>query len=209
MEITTTMVRNAVRALGEGGNDVTYRQIYEALGLTAESEQAIVRSRLSGMKKHGEVHKVRPGVFTYNEERRPREGKMHPILWRYVRTSKPGWTISDCSMMTRVSYTHALRYVSWLEEEGFVSRVGKNVKQAIIYAATGKALSTPETPFPPIRRERNDPFHTERVAAATIIRLMLCANPYAKKTAREITDACHILLKRFQNQQHEMEEQPC
>lgn len=45
MKISTDMVRKAIRALGDGGREVSYRQVYEALGLSSEAEQAVVRSR--------------------------------------------------------------------------------------------------------------------------------------------------------------------
>lgn len=197
MAVTIDMVRKAVRALGDGGREVSYRQIYEALGLDHEAEQAVVRSRISGMKRHGEVRAARPGVVVYDEQHRPREGRMHVVIWRFVRTAKPGWSISECALMTRVSYTHILRYVTWLEGEGFVERAGRDSKRATLFRATGKAQATPETPYPPVRE--TDPFQKERTAAATITRLMLCADPYAPRTARAITDAANVLLARFSN----------
>ena len=36
------------------------------------------------------------------------------------------------------------------------------------------------------------------MAAATITRLMLCADPYAVKTGRDICEACRVLLARFE-----------
>ena len=197
MEVTIEMVRLAVRALGDGGKKVSYQQVYEALGLEGEAQQGIVRARISSMRKHGEVEFLERGIFTYNEAHRPRNSKMLATVWRFVRASKPGWTIADATMLTRVSYTHTLRYVNWLEGEGYVRKQGKDAKQANTYAATSKAQASPETPYPPARKINKDPFQKERAAAATIVRLMLCADPYAKKTAREITLACQVLLDRF------------
>jgi len=194
-KVTVELVRKAAQALGEGGQEISYRQIYEALGLTSDSQQAVVRTRISDMSKHGEIKRTRAGCFTYNFKHRPREGKSYAALWRFVRAAKPGWDIAECAMMTRVSYTQALRYVQWLEGEGYVERVGRNEKRAIRYRATPKAQATPETPYPPIRA--TDPFQKERTAAATITRLMLCADPYAPRTASTIVEACHVLLARF------------
>lgn len=202
MEVTIDMVRKAVRALGDGGREVSYRQVYEALGLENEAEQAVVRSRISSMKRHGEVRAARPGVVTYDEQHRPREGRMHSVIWRFVRTAKAGWSISECALMTRVSYTHILRYVTWLEGAGFVERAGRDSRRATLFRATGKAQATPETPYPPVRAA--DPFQKERTAAATITRLMLCADPYAPRTARTITEAANVLLARFSKITHEL-----
>ena len=195
MTVTIDMVRKAVQALGDGGREVSYRQIYDALGLDNEAAQAVVRSRVSSMKRHGEVRSARPGVITYDDRHRPREGRMHPVIWRLVRASKPGWSISECALMTRVSYTHVLRYVAWLEGEGLVERVGRDAKRATLYRGTGKAQGTPETPYLPVRN--TDPFQKERTAAATITRLLLCADPYSPKTARTIAEAATVLLARF------------
>lgn len=127
--------------------------------------------------------------------RRPREARTLEAVWRFVRKAKPGWTLSECAMMTRVSYTQALRYCTWLADEGFIIRVGKDERNAATWRATAKADRTPETPYPPTREA--DPYARERAAAATIVRLMLCADPDSKKTARGIVEACEVLLERF------------
>ena len=62
--VTLEMVRRAVQALGEGGQEMSYRQIYEALGLTSEAQQAVVRTRISCMAKHGEIKRTKAGCFT-------------------------------------------------------------------------------------------------------------------------------------------------
>ena len=64
-------------------------------------------------------------------------------------------------------------------KRGYVERAGRNEKRAILYRATTKAAASPETPYPPIRE--SDPFQKERTAAATITRLMLCADPTPPK----------------------------
>ena len=175
MEVTKDMVRKAMQALAHGGHEISYQQVYDALGLTNDSQKATVRTRISDMRRHGEATHVRPGVFTYNTKHRRAEGRNYVVMWRYVRASKPGWTLKDCCMLTRVSYTHVMRYIGWLESEGFVERVGRDANRAYLYRATGKADASPETPYPPVRE--TDPFQRERVAAATITRLMLCADP--------------------------------
>ena len=194
-EVSKEAVRAALQALGEGGKEISYRLVYEALGLENDADQAIVRSRISDMTRHGEVKRTRTGCFIYDFKHRPREAKSYEALWRFARKAKPGWSISECSMMTRVSYTQALRYCNWLEEEGFIARAGKDGRNAVTWRATVKSDKTPETPYPPLREK--DPFARERAAAATIARLLLCADPYAKKTAQSITDACKVLLARF------------
>ena len=105
--------------------------------------------------------------------------------------------------MVRADYTRELRYAAWLEEQGYIQRIGRNGKNAVTYRGTSKADMTPETPYPPYKE--TDPFQKERAAAATIARLLLCADPYAKKTAQSITEACKVLLARFDKNRTENE----
>lgn len=195
--VTIGMIRAAVQSFGDGGQEVSNAQLYEALGLESEPEKVRMRSRIAGMIKHGEVSRVRDGVYVYNSKHRPREAKNLEAIWRFVRKAKPGWSVNECALMTRVSYTHVLRYCAWLEDQEFVARVGKNDRNAVTYRGTRKADQSPETPYPPHRA--TDPFSKERVAAATIARLLLCADPYAVRTGREIVEACGVLLGRFGN----------
>lgn len=208
-EVSKEAVRSALQALGEGGKEISYRLVYEALGLESEAEQAVVRSRISDMTRHGEVKRTRTGCFTYDFKHRPREAKSYEALWRFVRKAKPGWCLKECALMVRVDYTRVLRYAAWLEEQGYIQRIGRNGKNAVTYRGTSKADMTPETPYPPYKE--TDPFQKERAAAATIARLLLCADPYAKRTAQGITEACKVLLARFdtnrtKNENEETEE---
>lgn len=203
-EVSKQAVRAALQALGKDGKEISYQLVYEALGLKNEAEQAVVRSRISDMTRHGEVKRTRTGCFTYDFKHRPRESKSYEALWRFVRKAKPGWSISECAMMTRVSYTQALRYCNWLAEEGYIERMGKDDRKAAIWRSTVKADQNPETPYPPLRE--TDPFAKERAAAATITRLMLCADPYAVHTARGIVEAARVLLARFEKQDNSVTE---
>ena len=189
-------VRAAAQALGQDGKEISHGLIYDYLGIDDESGKEIVRARVSNMVKHGEVTRTERGAFVYNFRHRPRNAAMLESVWRFVRAAKPGWTIEECSLLTRTSYSHTSRYVSWLEAEGFIERQGRNPDNRITFRNTGKARAHPETPYPPIRP--TDPFARERMAAATITRLMLCADPYAVKTGRDICEACRVLLARFE-----------
>lgn len=201
-EITAETMRSAIQALGENGKEISYALIYEAMGIDNDAEKAVVRSRVTKMAKHGELTRTERGCFIYNFRHRPRKAPMLEMIWRFVRAAKPGWTIEECSLMTRASYRHAMRYLDWLEQEGFIARAGANEKHATLYRKTMKAQATPETPYPPIRE--SDPFAKERQAAAMIARLMLCADPYALKTGRLICESCRVLLARFEKNNAEI-----
>lgn len=195
-KVSVESMRNAILALSEGGKEFSYGLIYEAMGVEDEANKAIIRSRVGKMIKHGEITRTDRALFAYNFKHQPRQNRTRVAIWRFVRASKPGWTIQECALMTRACYSHSLRYLAWLESEGFVERMGKNEGNATMFRNTAKARQTPETPYPPIKP--TDPFAKERAAAATIARLMLCADPYAIKTGRDICGACRVLLARFE-----------
>ncbi len=194
-ELSLKDMRAALQALGQGGKEIAYQLVYEMLGAECEEQRGIVRSLVSTMARHGEIRRTGRGKFIYDFNRKPTGGTAYHKIWRFVRAAKPGWSIQDCSLMTRVSYTQVIRYVNWLCEAGYVERAGRNERNGVIYRNTALAQASPETPYPPIKD--SDPFAKERAAAATITRLMLCANPYAVSTARQITAACQTLMARF------------
>ena len=203
-ELTSESIRFALRNFGKGGQEISHAMLFEALGLTKEGDKARLRNRINDMARMGEVIKVRPGAYTYNFKYRPRESRSLPAIWRFVRKAKPGWCLKECALMVRVDYTQVLRYAAWLEDQGYIQRVGHNEKRAVTYRATSKADMTPETPYPPYRE--TDPFQKERAAAATIARLMLCADPYVQKTAHGILEACNVLQARFSRPMNENNE---
>lgn len=195
--VTIDMVRTALKSFGANKQEISNAQLYDALNLKNEKEKDRLRSRLNDLVQAGEVVRVRPGGYVYNFEHRSREGRGYAAVWRFVRKNKPGWSLSECALMVRMGYSHVRKYCLWLEEANYIERVGVNAKKAITYKGTLKADATPETPYPP--RNEPDPFEKERVAAATLVRLMLCADPHQIRTGRAIVDACRVLLARFEN----------
>lgn len=204
--LSAETVRSAIMALSEGDKEVSHALLYDALGVKADVEKGFIRKTVSKMSVHGEITRTERGTYKYNFKHRGRKNTYRDALWRFVRASKPGWTLGDCALMTMASYSYAAHYVAWLEAEGFVVRTGRNSDNSFVYQNTAKARSHPETPYPPVKE--TDPFAREKVAAATITRLMLCANPYAAKTARDICQACKVLMARFEknNNPENMEE---
>lgn len=200
--ITTEMTREAMRSFCADGQRVSNAQLYEVMGLACEQEKDRLRTRIGDMVKQGEVIKVGPGLYEYNFKFRLRSGESFPKLWRFVRTQKPGWSISHASQLTRISYTQAARYFAWLENEGYITRHSKD-GQTQLYCGTARAVASPETPYPPIT-DRN-PFERENAAAAELARLMLCHNPYQPTTARKIVTACNVLLARFDKSSTQLE----
>lgn len=188
-------VRLAAQSVGKDGKEFSHALIFETLGLETPAEKKRARALINAMRDQGEIKRVEPGRFIYSFQRRLRNGPMLECVWRFVRSAKPGWTLEECSLMTRVSYSYVARYANWLESEGFIMKQGRNSEKRSVFRNTEKARLHPETPYPP--QAPADLFAKERMAAATITRLMLCADPYAVKTGRDICEACRVLLARF------------
>ena len=213
-KIEIEKMRAALRALGDQDKDISYQLVYEAMGVESVPEKDVIRARMNEMVDHKELIRTGRGAFRYNFKYRLRKGQGYETIWRFVRAAKPGWTYSKCSLMTGQSHTHIRKYVDWLETEGYVVRAGTTESKALCFRNTEKARRAPETPYPP--GKMTDPFAKERVAAATIARLMLCADPYALKTARTICESCRTLLARFEktsaeirNENENEEEEEC
>jgi hypothetical protein len=188
------MVREAIRSFCKGGKQVSNAQLYTILSLTCEREKDRLRTRITDMIKNGEIIKIASGLYEYNFRHRVRKNTSFPAIWRFVRTQKPGWSITYACQLIRVSYTQVARYCAWLENEGYITRYGKD-GQTALYRATDKADRCPETPSPPTT-DRN-PFERENAAAARLATLMLCHNPYQPRVAAEIVKNCNVLLARF------------
>ncbi|MDR2055632.1 MAG: hypothetical protein LBQ10_07180 [Desulfovibrio sp.] len=198
--ITTDMVREAMRSFCRGGNQVSNAQLYKVMALTCEQEKDRLRTRITDMIKAGEVIKIASGLYEYNFRHRVRKNTTFPVVWRFVRTQKPGWSIGYACQLTRVSHTQVARYCGWLENEGYIARHGKD-GTTTLYRATDKADRTPETPYPPITDK--NPFERENAAAARLATLMLCHDPYQPRVAAEIVKQCNVLLARFAVKEHE------
>ena len=197
-KITTELIRVAFRSFGQGGQTISNMQIYEALNIELEQEKNIIRTRITDMLKAGELIKEGTAQYTYNFKHKVRDGstaKGYTKIWRFVRQQKEGWSVKECSMLTGQNNTHVSRYVNWLEGEGYVEIIGKGENNTRLYRATKKAREYPETPVAP--HTDKDPFEKERVAGTKIVRLLLCSDLYSKTTAKDLTEACEILLDRF------------
>ena len=198
LEITKEMIRSAAKNIGSEGKEFAYPLLYEVCGVSESSDvvKASVRTRINEMVRAKELTRIRDGVFTYNSKYRLRgESPFRQRVWRFIRSQKPGWTFKDASLLTGVSYTHILRYCTWLEQEGYIAHAGK---QGLVntYMATDLADKTPEMPQPPTKDHQ--PFERECRAAGKIVNLMLYGNPYQPKTAQEIVEAAKVLLARFE-----------
>ena len=196
-EFTKHNLREAVKSFGHNGAQFGYALVYETFGLVdaPDMKKHAVRTRINEMVRSGELLRVAEGVFTYNPKYRlSGDSPFRKRIWKFVRNNKPGWTLKEASLLTGVSYTHVMKYCDWLEQENYIESIGKK-GTARTFRATSLADKSPEMPQPPT--QENNPFEKEARAAGKIANLMLYGNPYMPKTAKEIANACKVLLARF------------
>lgn len=186
-------VRRAVVGLASDGNKrITHQMIYECLGAATTAETDRIRRHTCELVRRGELRRLEAGAFRYDPDNAPRRrGESYIRVWRAMRASKQGWSWTDISQVTRVSYTVVLRYCRWLARVGYVAQVGRrgNTK---LWRTTRKGREQRETPFPPTI---SDPFETERAAACRIVRAMMETDPNRVKD--KIASDCKLLLRRF------------
>ncbi len=66
-------------------------------------------------------------------------------LWRFIRTAKSGWSLSQAALMTKTSYSFCRTCVEVFLKQGFVVQVGQNGKKRL-YKSSALAAKTPEVP---------------------------------------------------------------
>jgi hypothetical protein len=205
-EIGADAVRKAVIGLSENGGLISPAMIRGALGLTSDDQR--IRWVVRDMVKRGELTRVETGQYRYNpdgKEDARRKADFYPRIWRAIRSAKPGFTLQDIALVTRVSYSHVRKYSNFLIETGFLAKHGKqgNTRK---YRATNLARETRETPYPP--RRIADPFEREKNAGLAMVRLFLLGDPYQTATREKILSHCRTIQARFEKSESEAEEAP-
>lgn len=191
-------VRLVIQGVTVGGKEtVTNALLYEAMGLTAESDKARLRSRVNALVKRGELKRIADGKYSYHPKARVRRGEYYQRVWRAIRSAKPGFSWDGLSEVSRVSYTHIRKYGKWLLEEGYLERHGcKGTTH--LFRATALARDTVETPYPPL--DIADPYETERNAACRLIRALMERDPGRAAVKEKIIKDCRAILGRFEKE---------
>lgn len=186
-------LRVALRAFGD--EIITTAHLGDILGLKTESERQVLRRRLGQLIKTGEAEKVAYGQFRYFSDRAPsRHGESFQKIWRIVRIQPPGWSKVTIASLSRVSRSVVDRYLSHLEDEGYVDRCGRN-GNSVLWRTTIKGKERRETPYPPI--ESRDPYEQERAATAQLCQIMLTRDLNQRSTRSRIRNSLAILMQRF------------
>ena len=153
-------LRTAVRNLGEKGKTVSTAMIYKALGVDDQAERDRIRKRCGGLVKTGELERLSPGQYRYNSKAAPsRSGELITCMWRALKSSNPGFSCQDLARVSGATYTHVVKYLQFLEGEGFICRHGRK-GNTNLYKGMGKMRDTISAPMPP--RPLRDPFEPER-----------------------------------------------
>jgi hypothetical protein len=197
--ITAETIRSAIVGLVENGAEyVTPVLIREALGLKQDDPR--VRCALRDMVKRRELERIEIGKYRYNPAARDesrRDSEFYPRIWRAIRSDKPGFTLQDIALVTRVSYSHVRKYANFLEEAGYLARYGM-AGQRRKWRATRLAQDTPEAPYPP--RKIKDPFEREKNLALGLVQAFLLRDPYQPLVRGKIVENCRAILARFEKE---------
>ena len=193
-QITTEMVRLAMKAFCQGAGEVSHRQLYEVLELNTEEEKDVVRSRANDLVRSGEINRTRPGVYTYNFTYRGRDCPAYRKIWKFIRMEGNGWKFADAAMQAHVTYSQVFKYCANLEKAKLIARDGKK-GNTNYYRITPKGKNHPETPYFPVS-QRNF-FEDELAMAVRVATILLKRDPCQPKAASEIVTIAHNLINRF------------
>ena len=199
-KLTAEVVRSAIAGLVEGGAAaVSPALVREALGLAPGDPR--VQGIMGDMMQRGELERTGTAQYRYHPEAREesrRESEFYSRIWRAIRSAKPGFTLQDIALVTRVSYSHVRKYSNFLEEAGFLARFGVD-GQRRKWRATQLAQDTPAAPYPPKRIK--DPFEREKNCALAVVQAFLLRDPYQPAVKAKIVESCRAILDRFEKEE--------
>ncbi len=200
--LSAKVVRAAVVGLIEGGAAaVSPALVCEALGEKRADPR--VQGIMGDMARRGELERIGTAQYRYNPEALEgsrRDSEFYPRIWRAIRSAKPGFTLQDIALVTRVSYSHVRKYSNFLEEAGHLARYGMS-GQRRQWRATQLAQDTPEAPYPP--KKIKDPFEREKNMALGVVQAFLLRDPYQPAVRTKIVENCRAILARFEKEDSE------
>lgn len=188
-------VRNVIKAFSENGNTVTLAQVQKIAGVETPEDCRMVRRRIQKLIERGEVERDGQYVFRYVPGREPRRyGKSYIRAWRIIRIQPPGWSKPAVASLARVSGTIVQRYVKFLEDEGYVAKIGRD-GGTTLWRTTQKGQAERETPWPPL--ENPDAYARERAATAALCTLMLTSDLDKEYAREKIRKHLSVLNQKF------------
>ena len=197
-------LRTVTHTLSEDGKrEITIRMILTTIGAEDARTQSRVRRAICHMVARGEMKRVRDGVFTYVPgvvSAVSQYGESFKHMWRVIRKADAGWTVNFIAGTVRLHTTTVAEYCRWLEQEGYITRCGKDGNSRL-YRATQKAADELKTPYPPAAPK--DLYAKERGASCRLVRLFMEANP-GKHRVKIVTE-CRAILARFEEGENHVE----
>lgn len=198
--LSAKVVRAAVVGLIEGGAEaVSPALVCEALGEKRADPR--VQGIMGDMVRRGELERIGTAQYRYHPEALDdsrRDSEFYPRIWRAIRSDKPGFTLQNIALLTRVSYSHVRKYANFLEDAGFIARHGMD-GQRRRWRATQLAQDTPEAPYPP--KKIKDPFEREKNLALGMVQAFLLRDPYQPAVRTKIIENCRAILARFKEEE--------
>lgn len=193
-----TRLRQAAQTLGAKDAIISNAMLYQALGATEQPERDRIRKRCTTLVKTGELVRAGRGQYRYNKAAAPaRSGELITRMWRTLKSSSTPFTCQDLSRISGACLSHALKYIQFLQSDGFIRLHGKR-RHSKLYRTTQRVRETQSAPMPP--RPMTDPFEDQRRHVHELVGLFLLRDPYQPAVRQQITAACRAILDRFDDQ---------
>ncbi|WP_027179887.1 hypothetical protein [Maridesulfovibrio bastinii] len=198
-ETRIALLRKTAQVLGKDGDIFYNKLLYKALNIETEREKDCIRRQANQLVKTGEFIRIARGKYKYNFEKSPkRDGQLTNQIWRAIRSSNPGWTMTDIAQISGASLSHVVKYCRYLEGDGYIKKYG--IKgNSTLYRSTLKTAEQRNTPYPP--RPITDPHEEERSCVSELVKLFLTKNLYSPVTQEKIIKNCRTILARFEKQE--------
>ena len=162
-------IREAFRGLSDGKRPVTYRQLFDALGVASQAEKTKVRTACRDFLNRGEIIRVGRGVFEYRGKAPRATAPLIKKMWRLIRM-KVRFKPRELVQLTGADPSHVYKYMKFLQGLGLVSRHGRE-GQEHIYRLTLAGRERIETPYP--SRDYKDRWRITKDAGWRLIRILV------------------------------------
>lgn len=116
----TERVRKAMRSLGLEGNEITAAEVAVNMAMICNKEKQKLYRIFQDFIKSGEITRIRPGVYTYND--RNQSPQLQQIMWRCLRAKKTV-IIDDLIEISGASREYAAEWIYMLVRREIVEKI--------------------------------------------------------------------------------------
>ena len=117
-ETFTGRVRDACHYLGEYGNDIALKQLYDKVDVRAYKERRQVRLVVADLCKSGEIERVDEGVYRLLQKP-PGKPQIQEVMWRVLRARR-SVTLADMEELAGAAPTYASEWLQMLARRKIV-----------------------------------------------------------------------------------------